>query len=64
MSVCAFQLPSLSRSGQKVCGGGGGVVWGGLAVTTVSYLIPSSIELELGLGISCEIHMIYCQFYP
>ena len=51
MSVCTkFQLPSLSRSGLKVCGSGGGVVWCGLAVSTMSNLNPSCIELELGLG--------------
>ena len=50
MSVCAkFQLPSLSRSGLKVCGSGGGVVWCGLAVSTMSNLNPSCIEFELGL---------------
>ena len=47
MSVCAkFQLPSLSRSGIKVCGSG----VGGLAMTSRSNLNPSCIELELGLG--------------
>ena len=35
---------SLSRSGLNVWG------WGGLAVTTVSNLNSSYIELELGLG--------------
>ena len=47
MSVCAkFQLPSLSRRGLKVCGSGVG--W--LAVSTMSNLNQSWIELELGLG--------------
>ena len=50
MSVCTkFQLPSLSRRGRKVFGSG--VVLGGLAVTIMSNLNPSCIELELGLGL-------------
>ena len=49
MSICAkFQLPSLFRSGLKVCGSGLG--WCGFQVSTVSNLNPSCIELDLGLG--------------
>ena len=36
---------------EQVCGsGGGGVGLGGLAVTTMSKLNPSCIQLELGLS--------------
>ena len=46
ISVCAkFPLRSMSRSGLKVCGNGGG-----FQVSTVSNLNPIYIELVLGLG--------------
>ena len=50
MSVCAkFQLPSLSRSGLKVCGSGGKWVPSGYNV--LPNLNPSCIELGLGFGL-------------
>ena len=49
MSVCAkFQLSSLSRSGWKVCGGGGGGLGGVVEhVTTVSNSNASCFRVEL-----------------
>ena len=54
MSVCAkFPLRSMSRSGLKVCGNGGG-----FQVSTVSNLNPIYIELVgLVLTISCQTYI-------
>ena len=55
LSGCArFQLSILSRSGSKVCGS----EWCGLALSTISNLNPSCIELELGLEVDNLYNMI------